>query len=87
MPSFLETLPKLCPHSYPFPTPVWRGHGPGLSWAGISSPSWIGPVLGLLAEEIENRDSPIICDTMIVFTIITVSNDDCDLFHVCILQA
>lgn len=57
-----------------------------LGWVGISPPSWMGPVLGFLTEEIENRDQPITCDVIIIFTIITVNNDGCYLFRVCMLQ-
>ena len=80
----LDTTQALLPLLPPsFSSVAWAW--PGLGWAAVSSPSQIGPVLGFLAEEIENRDYPIICDIIIIFTII-VNNDGCYLFHVCILQ-
>lgn len=59
----------------------------GQGQVAISSLSWISPVLGFLAKEIENRDQPIACDIIIIFTIITVNNGGCYLFCVCMLQA
>lgn len=61
-------------------------------WASPrAGPGCSRPLLGLAQflvswQRILKTDQPIICDILIIFTVITVNNDGCYLFHVYMLQ-